>query len=57
MQLPLPPPGFVPVPAPFNFWDFLCLYLVLLEVVVLALPRRISDRVLEALFPILRRMR
>lgn len=55
MQLPLPPPGFVPVP--FNFWDFLCLYLVLLEVVVLALPRRISDRVLEALFPILRRMR
>ena len=54
MQIPPLPPGFVP--PPFNFFDFLCLYLVLLEFILLALPRKISNRILETLFPILHRL-
>jgi hypothetical protein len=45
----------LPFPPPFNFLDFACLYLVLLELVVLALPRKLANRILEMLFPILRR--
>jgi hypothetical protein len=56
VQLPNPPlsPGFVP--PPFNVFEFFCLYLVLVELVLLALPRKWGKRVLEVLFPILRRM-
>jgi hypothetical protein len=55
IQLPVPPfpPDFVP--PPFNFFDFVCLYVVVLESVLLALPRKIANRILETLFPILRR--
>jgi len=55
MQLPAPPlpPGFIP--PPFNLFDFLCLYLVLLGLVLLALPRRWTKRILDVLFPALRR--
>ena len=47
------PPGFIP--PPFNFFDFVCLYFVFLESVLLALPHKIANRILEILFPILRR--
>jgi hypothetical protein len=55
VQLPAPPlpPGFVPLP--FNFFDLMCLYLVLIELVLLALPRKIGKQILEVLFPALRR--
>jgi hypothetical protein len=32
------------------------LYVLFVEIVLLALPRRISNRILETLFPILRRL-
>jgi hypothetical protein len=47
------PPG--SVPPPFNFFDFVCLYIAGLELVMLALPRKISNRILETLFSILPR--
>jgi hypothetical protein len=47
------PPGFVF--PPFNWFDFLCLYFVLVELMLLALPRKIGNEILETLFPILRR--
>lgn len=55
MQIPAPPfpPGFVP--PPFGFFEFVGLYLVILELVLLAMPRRWSYQILEVLFPILRR--
>ena len=55
IQLPVPPypPGIIP--PPFNFFDFVCLYLVVLESVLLALPCKIANQILETLFPILRR--
>jgi hypothetical protein len=52
VQTPFPPPGFVP--PPFNFFDFVCLYVALIELIVLALPRKIRCWILETLFPILR---
>jgi hypothetical protein len=55
VQIPFPlPPGFVP--PPFNFFDFMYLYFVFVELVLLALPRKWGKYVLEILFPILRRM-
>src|SRR2546427_5495360 len=55
-QIPLRPsmpPGFVP--PPMDMFGFLMFYLVVLELVLLALPRKIEKRILETLFPILRR--
>jgi hypothetical protein len=56
MQLPAPPlpPGFVPPPS--GFLEFVILYVLFVEIVLLALPRRIGNRALEILFPILRRL-
>jgi len=48
-------PGFVPPPS--GFLDFVMLYVLFVETVLLASPRRISNRILEVLFPILRRAR
>jgi hypothetical protein len=53
-QPPSPPDFVFP---PFNFFDFACLYVVVLELVLLALPRKIGNRILETLFPALRRDR
>jgi len=55
IQSPPFPPGFVP--PPFNFFDFVCLYAIALELVLWVLPRKISKRIMETLFPILRRYR
>jgi hypothetical protein len=55
MQLSVPPYALGFVPPPFNFFDFVCLYLVILELVLLAMPRRWSHQIMEVLFPILRR--
>jgi len=48
------PPGFIPPQS--GFLEFVMLYVLFVEIVLLALPRRISNRILETLFPILRRM-
>jgi hypothetical protein len=54
MQLPPPfPPGFLP--PPLDWFQFAMLYAAVLEVVVLACPRKIRIRILETLFPRLRR--
>ena len=55
IQLPAPPlpPGFQP--PPFDFFFFAMLYGLFLELVLLALPRKWRNRILETLFPILRR--
>ena len=55
MQLPVPPlpPGFIPSPS--GLLEFVLLYVLFVEIVLLALPRRISNRILETLFPIFRR--
>jgi len=55
MQLPTPqlPPGLVPPPS--GFLEFVMLYVLFVEIVLLALPRKISNQILETLFPILRR--
>jgi hypothetical protein len=45
VQLTIPPP---------DFFDFVMLYALVLLWELLLLPRKISNRVLEALFPILR---
>jgi hypothetical protein len=56
MQIPAPPlpPGFVRPPS--GFLEFVMLHVLFLEIVLLVLPRRTSNRILEILFPILRRM-
>jgi len=56
VQIPGPQfrPGFVP--PPFDLFDFLRVYAVVLELILLALPREISNRIMETLFPILRRL-
>ena len=56
LQLPVPPmpPGFVPPPS--GFLEFVMLYVLFVEIVLLALPRKISNRILETLFPLLRRL-
>jgi hypothetical protein len=48
------PPNFIP--PPFNWFQFVMLYLVFLELVLLLLPRKIGKRILETLFPVLRRL-
>jgi hypothetical protein len=55
LQLPLPPtlPG--NDPHPFGFFDFAMLYVVILQLTLLALSPRVSNRILETLFPILLR--
>ena len=47
------PVGFVPPPS--GFLEFVMLYVLFVEIVLLALPRRISNWILEILFPLLRR--
>jgi hypothetical protein len=42
-------------PPPFNWFQFVMLYLVFLELILLLLPRKIGKRILQTLFPILRR--
>jgi hypothetical protein len=56
MQIPAPslPPGFVSPPS--GFIGFVMLYVLFEEIVLLALPRTLSNRILETLFPALRRM-
>ena len=51
MQFPTPPlpPGFVP--PPLDLFGFLGLYVVALELILLALPRKFRNRILETLFP------
>jgi len=41
---------------PFGFLEFVIIYVLFVAIVLLALPRRISNPILETLFPILRRM-
>jgi hypothetical protein len=56
VQLPFPPPlppGFVPPPS--GFLEFVMLYIAVLELILIALPGRIRNRVLEILLPFLRR--
>jgi hypothetical protein len=55
MQLPAPqlPLGFVPPPS--GFFEFVMLYVLFVEIVLLALPRKLGKRILETLFPFLRR--
>jgi hypothetical protein len=48
------PPRFILPPS--GFLEFVMLYVVFVEIVLLALPRKLSNRVLETLFPILRRL-
>jgi hypothetical protein len=56
VQLPAPllPPGFVPPPS--GFLEFVMLYMLFVEIVLLALPRKWCNRILEILFPALRRL-
>jgi hypothetical protein len=56
MQIPFQPPlppGFQP--PPMDLFGWVCLYILFLELVLLAMPRKFSNRILETLFPILRR--
>jgi len=55
MQIPTPPlpPGFVPPPS--GLLEFVMLYVLFVELVLLALPREVSRRLLDTLFPVLRR--
>ena len=55
LQLPLPPTPFGNDPYLFGFLDFVMLYVLILQLALLALPFRVSHRILETLFPILRR--
>jgi hypothetical protein len=50
IQIPFlePPPGFIPLPL--DWFQFALLYLACLELVVLAMPRRWQDRVIEVAF-------
>jgi len=56
VQLPTPPlpPDFVSHPS--GFLDFVMLYVLFVEIVLLALPRKWCNRILEILFPALRRL-
>ena len=55
-QLPLPPMPPGNDPQPLGFFDFAMLYVVVLQMMLLALSPRVSNRILETLFPILRRL-
>ena len=57
MQLPATPlpPGFIP--PPFHFFAFMLTYLVVLELVLIALPGKLRNPILKALLPFLRRTR
>jgi hypothetical protein len=57
VQLPAPriPPGFIP--PPLDAFGFVMFYLAVLELVLIALPQKISRRILESLFPVLQRAR
>ncbi len=44
-------------PPPFNWFQFVMLYLAFLELVLLLLPRKFGKRTLEFLFPVFRRLR
>ncbi len=51
-QPPLPP-GFQP--PPMDAFGFAMFYLAVLELILIALPQKVSRRILEGLFPVLRR--
>ncbi len=56
MQLRFEPPlspRFIPPPS--GFLEFVMLYVLALQLVLLALPQKLGNRILETLFPILRR--
>ncbi|SRR5712692_667426 len=55
MQLPNPPlpPGFIP--PTLDAFAFAMFYLIVLELVLIALPGNVRNRVLETLLPFLRR--
>lgn len=55
IQLPIPPypPGFEP--PPFNWFDFVMLYVAALELVLLSLPVRWQRIILRVLFCVPRR--
>ena len=55
LTLPPMPPG--NEPHPFGFFDFVMLYVVILQLTLLALSPQVTHRILEILFPILRRRR
>jgi hypothetical protein len=46
-QLPIPPP---------DFYDFVMVYVPAIQLALLVLPRKVSNRILETLFPTLRRV-
>ena len=51
MQIPFPeslPPGFLPMP--FDWFQFALLYLACLEAVLLAMPSRWRDKLIEVAF-------
>jgi hypothetical protein len=49
IQLPFPyPPGFTP--PPFNWFDFMMLYIAGVEAVVLLLPREWQREIIQILF-------
>jgi hypothetical protein len=52
-QPPLPP-GFIPPQS--GLLEFVMFYVLFVETVLLALPRKLGNRILETLFPILRRL-
>jgi len=57
MQLPFEPPwppGFFPPPS--GLLDFVLLYLLFVEIMLLALPRKWGKWALETLFSVLRRL-
>ena len=55
MQLPAPPlpPGFIP--PPLDAIGFAMFYLVVIELILIALPHKVRNRILETLLPFLRR--
>lgn len=57
IQLPVPPSPSGFVPLPFNFFDFVLFYIAALELVLLAMPRKWSHKLMDVLFPILRQYR
>jgi hypothetical protein len=44
------PPEFISPPLPFDWFQFAMLYLACLEVVLLAMPSRWRDKIIEAAF-------
>ena len=47
------PPGFIPPPS--GFLEFMMLYALFVGIVLVALPQKLCNGILEKLFPIIRR--